>query len=233
MGAIPLKERLIFALDVSSGEEAEKFVEKLDGVVEFFKVGVVLFTVTGPDLVRRLLGRGKKVFLDLKFFDVGATVRDAVKNAANLGVHFLTVHGQTRVMESAVEGRGQSGLKVLAVTLLTDLDAGDLEDLGVKGSPEDFVLRRARQAAEIGCDGVIASGREAGLIRDQLGSRLLIVTPGVRPAGTAPAGQKRWVTPAEAISRGADYLVVGKPIRDAEDPRQAAQKILDEMKKAL
>jgi len=169
----------------------------------------------------------------LKYFDIGNTVRDAVKQVTGLGVSFLTVHADKQVMKSAVEGKGGSGLKILAVTLLTSLGAEDTADMGHKIKPEELVLRRAKMAEECGCDGVITSGQEAARIKKETGGKLLIVTPGVRPAGVSTDGHKRFVTPSEAIRAGADYLVVGRPIKNAPDPRAAASSILEEMGKSF
>ena len=227
------KERLIFALDVTSREEAEKYVKELDGLVGFFKIGIILHTILGTEFTSSLIKRGKKVFLDLKFLDVGATVREAVKQVANLGASFLTVHGNREIIEGAVQGKAGSDLKILSVTLLTNMDAADLKEMGLTISVKDFVLFRTRKALEAGCDGVITSGREASLIKKEAGDKLLIVTPGIRPSGTAIDDHKRSVTPAEAIGNGADYLVIGRPIRKAENPRTAAEEILKEMDAAF
>ncbi len=226
-------ERLIFALDTATEKEAVSYVERLNGVVEFFKVGIILHTLTGAGFVSTLVKKGKKVFLDLKYHDIADTVRDAVKQAAGLGVDFLTVHADRQVMEAAVEGKGESGLKILAVTLLTNMSASDVKEMGIALSPEEVVLQRAKMACECGVDGVVASGREASLVKKETGGKLLVVTPGVRPSGASADGQKRFVTPAEAIRAGADYLVVGRPIKNAPDPRSAAMSILEEMEKAF
>jgi len=233
MGNVDPKERLIFALDVPTAGEAERYVDELDGIIDFFKVGIILHSVAGSGFVRELVRRGKKVFLDLKFLDIADTVRDAVRQVSGLGVTFLTVHAERQAMKAAAEGRAGSDLRILAVTLLTNLGISDLEETGIRMSPGEVVLRRARMAAECGCDGVISSGREAALIRKKTGGRLLIVTPGVRPAGSSSDGHKRLVTPSDAIRAGADYLVVGRPIRNAADRRSAASSILEEMRSAF
>ena len=234
MEKIDPKERLIFALDTTTAGEAERFVGELDGLVDFFKVGIILHTVAGAGFVAGLIKRGKKVFLDLKYFDIADTVRDAVRQVAGMGVDFLTVHADRQVMESAVEGKGNAGLKILAVTLLTNMGISDIRETGItKMVPEELVLRRARMAAECGCDGVISSGQEASRIREQEGRNLLIITPGVRPSGASTGGHKRLITPAGAIQAGADYLVVGRPIKNAADPRSAASAILEEMGRAF
>ena len=221
------KERLIFALDVPTRQEAERYVRELDGVVDFFKVGIILHTNTGIEFARELIKKGKKVFLDLKFYDIPETVKDAVRQVSLSGVNFLTVHAQRQVMEAAVEGKKDSSLKILAVTLLTSMDASDT---GMNKSSEEIVLSRVKMAAECGCDGVIASGKEAGIIKKETGEKLLVVCPGIRPQGESVSRHKRAVTPYEAIKAGADYLVVGRPIKDAASPRSAALAILEEMK---
>ena len=226
------KERLICALDFDDVEKAKAMVETLAGAVGFFKVGLVPYTAGGPALVRWLLEKNKRVFLDLKFFDIPETVEKAVAEAARLGVSLLTVHGNAQIIKSAVRGRGDSSLRLLAVTVLTSLDAADLRELGFPCPVEELVLYRARKAVESGCDGVVASAREAALLRRELGGRLLLVTPGIRPAaqsGKKEDLQKRTLTPGEAIAAGADYLVVGRPIIQAPDPRRAAEEILNEI----
>ncbi len=233
MEKINPKERLIFALDTPVRKEADRYVDELEGVVKFFKVGIILHTLTGTGFVSSLINKGKKVFLDLKYFDIADTVRYAVRQVSRLGVDFLTVHADRQVMKAAVEGKGSSDLRILAVTLLTDIAASDLRDMGIiDKNPGEVVLRRAKMAFECGCDGVIASGKEASIIKEETGGSFLVVTPGVRPAGAAADGQKRFVTPTEAIRAGADYLVVGRPIKNAPDPRSAALKILEEMDQA-
>lgn len=233
MEKVDPKNQLILALDTATVEEAEGLVEQMDGVVQFFKVGIILHTLTGAQFITGLIKRGKRVFLDLKFFDIADTVREAVKQVAGLGVDFLTVHADRQVMKAAVEGRGNSGLKVLAVTLLTDTSSEDVREMGIDMSPEEVVLCRAKMACGCGVDGVIASGQEVSAIKKETGDKLLVVTPGVRPFGTSPDGQKRVVTPAEAIKAGADYIVVGRPIRNAHNPRSAALAILKEMESAF
>jgi orotidine-5'-phosphate decarboxylase len=233
MKNIPIKERLIVALDVPDIDEAKALVRRLGETVSFFKIGLALQLVAGLDFVHWLIERDKKVFLDYKYFDVEEIIRQAVARVASIGVNFLTVHGNGQIIRAAVEGRGQSDLKILSVTVLTSLDAYDLRDLGFNCSVEQLVLHRATKALEAGCDGVIASGQEAQAIRALAQDRLLIVTPGIRPDGTDINDQKRHTTPAEAIKAGADYLVVGRPIRNAKDPRLAAERILDEMKSVI
>jgi len=226
-------ERLIVALDFDSADAAVRLVEQLEGLVSFFKVGMELQLAEGMKPVDYLISKGKKVFLDLKYFDVPETVERAVRRAASLGVTFLTIHGPGRNVEAAVRGRGESALKLLSVTVLTSLDACDIQEMGYPCSVEDLVLFRAKKAVEAGCDGVIASGVEAAKIRTAVGNKLLIVTPGIRPQGMPKQDQKRAVEPSEAIRAGADYLVVGRPITHQTDPYGAAQSVLNEMEGAF
>jgi orotidine-5'-phosphate decarboxylase len=226
-------DRLIVALDVPTADEARQLVERLDGAVSFFKIGLILHTACGLELVKWLVARGNKVFLDLKFFDVRQTVKGAVASAANLGAAFLTIHGNREIIEGAVEGRGESDLKLLAVTVLTNFDATDIRDLGFPVSVEELVLHRARSAVNSGCDGVVSSPNEVAAIREALGQEPIVVTPGIRPPPSAADEQKRIATPHDAILSGSDYLVVGRPIRTAPDPRDAALAIIDEMERAV
>jgi len=228
-----IEDRLIVALDFDSAERAVELVEKLDGLVSFFKVGMELQLAEGMKPVNYLISKGKKVFLDLKYFDVPQTVERAVRRAASLGVTFLTIHGNRKNVEAAVRGRGSADLKLLAVTVLTSLDAYDIQDLGFKCSVEELVIHRAKGAAEEGCDGVIASGQEVKRIREVVGQKLLIVTPGIRPEGFPKQDQKRAVTPQDAILAGADYLVVGRYITTNSDPRGAAERVLEEMRQGF
>lgn len=227
------RDRLIFALDVPSIEEAEQWVESLGEVVTFYKIGLELFTAgDGPQLVRDLKVAGKQVFVDLKLFDVPATVGRAVDRLAALEADFITVHGNQAMMEAAAAAKGAS--RVLAVTALTSLDEGDLHDLGFECDVPALVASRARRALEAGLDGVVASGREAALLRGQLDRSLLIVTPGIRPvANRSEDDQKRVLSPSQAIAAGADYLVVGRPIRDADDPAAAAEAIVKDIEMAV
>ena len=220
---IPACERLILALDVPDAVAARALVEQLGESVSFYKIGLELFMAKGYfDLLDYLLGRGKKVFVDLKFFDVPETVRSAVRALSSSGATFATVHGNQAIMEAAVKDKG--ALKILAVTVLTSLDRGDLDDLGFACDVEKLVLSRARRALETGVDGIVSSGLEAPLIRAELGDKLLVVTPGIRPVENKPADdQKRTVDIAQAFANGADYIVVGRPIRQAADPRAAAE----------
>jgi len=230
---IPADERLIFALDVPDAARARALVEELGDAVQFYKLGLELLMAGGYfELLDWLAARGKKIFVDLKFFDVPATVARAVARLDGRGVTFCTVHGNQGIMEAAVAARGD--VKVLAVTALTSLDRGDLEDMGFACDVSELVLSRARRALEAGCDGVISSGLEAARLREHLDARLLVVTPGIRPVDNRPEDdQKRVVTVDQAFGLGADYIVVGRPIRDAEDPRAAAQAIQASIAKAV
>lgn len=219
---IPRAERLIVALDVPTPAEARALVEKLGDAARFYKVGLELFMAGGYfELVEWLAARGSKVFVDLKFFDVPETVRRAVANLRGRGASFATVHGNQAMMEAAAKEKGE--VKILAVTVLTSLDRGDLDDLGFSCELERLVLSRARRAMEAGCDGVVSSGLEAARLKAEFKDRLLVVTPGIRPVENRPADdQKRTVDVAQAFAAGADYIVVGRPIRQAADPRAAA-----------
>lgn len=225
MKNIPREERLIAALDVADAEQAKSLAQRLGDSVRFYKVGLELFMSGGVfDLVDWLAKRGNKVFADLKFFDIPETVAAAVRGLRNRGVTFATVHGNQAMLEAAGAAKGE--VKILAVTVLTSLDQGDLDDLGFRCDVESLVLSRARRALEAGCDGVISSGMEAPALKRELGDRLLIVTPGIRPVQNRPGDdQKRTVDVAQAFANGADYIVVGRPIRQAADPRAAAQAI--------
>jgi orotidine-5'-phosphate decarboxylase len=222
---IPPEDRLIFALDVPSVEEAKRLVLALREAVQFYKVGLELLATGGYfELIDWLVDQGKQVFADLKLFDVPETVRSAVRQLSKRPITLTTVHGNDGILEAACREKGD--LKILAVTVLTSLDQGDLADLGFSVDVHRLVLSRARRALEIGCDGIVSSGLEARAIRDHLGEKLLIVTPGIRPVENRPADdQKRVVTVEQALRNGADYIVVGRPIRDAPDPYQAALQI--------
>jgi len=223
MTPIPRAERLIVALDVATPNEAKALVERLGDAARFYKVGLELFTAGGYfELLEWLVQRGNKVFVDLKFFDVPETVRRAVANLRGRGVSFATVHGNQAMMEAAAREKGE--VKILAVTVLTSLDRGDLDDLGFSCDVERLVLSRARRAMQAGCDGVISSGLEAQKLKAEFQDKLLVVTPGIRPVKNED-DQKRTVDAAQAFANGADYIVVGRPIRSAADPRAAAQAI--------
>ena len=216
-------DRLIFAMDVPEAAQARELAEQLGDSISFYKLGLELMMAGGYfDLIDWMTARNKKVFVDLKFFDVPATVGRAVARLASRGVTFATVHGNQGIMEAAAAAKGD--LKILAVTALTSLDRGDLDDLGFQCDVGELVLSRARRALEAGCDGVVASGLELPAMRKAVDRRLLVVTPGIRPVENRPTDdQKRVVTVEQAFSDGADYIVVGRPIRDAADPRAAAE----------
>ena len=221
---IPEKDRLIFAMDVPDCDRARAMVDELGDAVTFYKIGLELMMSGGYfELLDWMLARDRKVFCDLKFFDIPATVGSAVRQLKDRGASFVTVHGNQSIMEAAAENKGDS-LKVLAVTVLTSLDRGDLDDLGFACDVEALVLSRARRALETGCDGVISSGLELPKLRQHVDRKLLVVTPGIRPVDNRPEGdQKRVVTVETAFANGADYIVVGRPIRDAASPRAAAE----------
>ncbi len=219
------KDRLIFAMDVPDTDQARKLAETLGDSVTFYKLGLELM-MSGDyfGLLDWLVARDKKVFVDLKFFDVPATVAAAVRRLNNRGVTYATVHGNQSIMEAAAAAKGDVG--ILAVTVLTSLDRGDLDDLGFDCDVEELVLSRARRALEAGCDGVISSGLEAPRLREFIDNRLMVITPGIRPVENRPSDdQKRVVSVEQAFANGADHIVVGRPIRDAADPRVAAQGI--------
>ncbi|MBU2570758.1 MAG: orotidine-5'-phosphate decarboxylase [Gammaproteobacteria bacterium] len=223
--SIPVRERLIMALDVPSISEAQALVEELGDSVIFYKVGMELF-MSGDyfGFIEWLKLQNKKVFVDLKFFDVPATVGRAIRALSSKGVDLATIHGNDAIMEAAAKEKGQ--LKVLAVTALTSLDRGDLDDLGFQCDIRDLVLSRAKRALQIGCDGIVSSGLEASMLREELDHRLLVVTPGIRPVDNREEDdQKRVVSVEQAFRNGADYIVVGRPIRDAEDRKSMAEKI--------
>jgi len=221
MTPIPRAERLIVALDVPTPQEARALVERVGDAAGFYKLGLELFMAGGYfELLDWLVQRGNKVFVDLKFFDVPETVRRAVANLRGRGISFATVHGNQAMMEAAAREKGE--VKILAVTVLTSLDRGDLDDLGFSCDLERLVLSRARRALQAGCDGVISSGLEARKLKAEFQDKLLVVVPGIRPVKNDD-DQKRTVDAAQAFANGADYIVVGRPIRSAADPRAAAQ----------
>ena len=225
MTDIARAERLIVALDVADAGEARALVERLGDAVRFYKAGLELAMAGGYfELIEWLVARGSKVFADVKLFDIPETVSRAVANLRGRGIHFATVHGNQAMMQAAAREKGD--LRILAVTALTSLDRGDLDDLGFSCDLERLVLSRARRAMEAGCDGVISSGLEAAKLKAQFGEHLLVVTPGIRPVDNKPVDdQKRTVDVAQAFAAGADYIVVGRPIRQAADPRAAAEAI--------
>jgi orotidine-5'-phosphate decarboxylase len=227
---IPASERLIVALDVPTIDDAKKIVEQLKGDVNFYKIGMQLQFAGGLKYAEELVKDGKKVFLDSKLLDIPQTISSAVENVAKMGVTFLTVHGMIgKAIPAAIKGRRGSNLKILAVTVLTNLDQFDLDDLGINMSLEQMVIKQTKKALEAGADGVITSGLEASKIRELFGSQPTVVTPGIRPAGADIHDQRRVATPAAAIRAGADYLVVGRPILQATDPLGAVRKILREI----
>jgi len=227
MSPIPRAERLIVALDVPEAGQARALAEKLGDAVRVYKVGLELFSAGGYfELIEWLTARGNKVFADLKLYDIPETVRRAVANLRSCGATFLTVHGHRSVMEAAAKEKG--GMKILAVTVLTSFDQRDLDELATRKTLQDLVMDRARGALETGCDGVISSPQEAARLKAEFKDRLLVVTPGIRPAeGRQADDQKRTMDVAQAFAAGSDYIVVGRPIRDAADPRAAALAIRD------
>ena len=227
------RDRMIVALDVPSVAEAEKLVARLDDSVTFYKIGYQLGYAGGLPLVQKLADAGKKVFVDLKLHDIGNTVARGVESVAKLGATFLTVHAYPQTMKAAVEARAGSSLKILAVTVLTSYDDGDLHAAGYRLNVSDLVEARAQQAQVIGVDGLVCSPEEAAALRKIVGHQMHLVTPGIRPAGAAVGDQKRIMTPARAISAGADYLVVGRPVTEAADPKLAADAIQAEIAQTL
>ncbi len=230
---IPARERLIFALDVAELARARDLIRQLGDAVMFYKLGLEFF-LSGHyfELAEELRAQGKKIFADLKLFDIPATVAAAVRQLARHEVDFCTVHGNDSMLRAAAEAKGHT--KILAVTALTSLDQGDLDDLGFQCDARSLVLSRARRALELGCDGVVSSGLEVAALRAAVDHALITVCPGIRPIHNDEADdQQRVVTPARAIASGADYLVVGRPIRDAADPRAAAEAIQAEIREAL
>src|SRR6185436_14036777 len=229
---INARERLILALDVPSRDEADRLLDRVQDQIVFVKVGLELYTAAGPEMVQGLIARGKRVFLDLKFLDIEETVRRATARVAAMGVEFLTIHANRKALTAAVQGREGSSLKLLAVTVLTNFDGQDLREMGIQRTVQDLVTARALLASEVGCDGVVASGEEAAAIRQKVGPHFVVVTPGVRPAGKGVDDHARATTPTQTIASGADYLVIGRPIRDAEDPSATVAAITAEMQAA-
>jgi orotidine-5'-phosphate decarboxylase len=225
------RDRLIVALDLSSVEAAEAMIARLGDSVTFYKIGYQLAYAGGLALVPKLAARGKKVFVDLKLHDIGNTVAKGVESVAKLGATFLTVHAYPQTMKAAVEARGAS-LKILAVTVLTSYDDDDLHAAGFRFGVSDLVEARALQAQALGIDGLVCSGEEAATVRGIVGAQMALVTPGIRPAGSAVGDQKRIMTPGRAIAAGADYLVVGRPVVEAADPKKAAEDIVAEIVQA-
>jgi orotidine-5'-phosphate decarboxylase len=231
-----IEDRLIVALDVPAVSEARALIDKLEGVVSFFKVGLWLQFAAGFDgLLDYLIAKNKNIFLDAKMFDIGETVRQGVARAAERGITFVTVHGDGEIMKAAVEGRGNSHLKIFAIAVLTSVAEDGLRELGYLCSVEDLIGLRVKRAIECGCDGIIAAPHDnPNRIRELAGEqRLLIATPGIRLAGSSVDDHKRPGTPAQAIAVGADYLVVGRPIVRSDDPAHAAAAIIENMRSAV
>lgn len=230
---IVAKDRLIVALDLPSVANAEAMIDRLGDSVTFYKIGYQLGYAGGLALAKQLAGSGKKVFLDLKLHDIGNTVARGGESIVGLGATFLTVHAYPQTMKAAVEARAGTSLKILAVTVLTSYDEADLQAAGYRLNVSDLVEARARQALALGVDGLVSSPEEAAALRTIVGDRMNLVTPGIRPAGSATGDQKRIMTPARAIAAGADYLVVGRPVMEAADPKAAAEAIQTEIAQAL
>ncbi len=228
---IPTRERLIFALDVPNLEEAQALISNLGDSVEFYKLGLEVF-LSGHyfELMAELKGKGKKIFADLKLFDIPATVAAAVRQLAKHEINFCTVHGNDSMLKAAADAKGD--MQILAVTALTSLDQGDLDDLGFQCDARTLVLSRAKRALALGCDGVVSSGLEVSALREYTDPRLITVCPGIRPIHNDD-DQQRVMTPFQAIRDGADYLVVGRPIRTASDPTSAAEAIQEDIARAL
>ena len=229
---IPSRDRLIVALDVPSVSEAEAMIARLGDSVTFYKIGYQLAYAGGLSLVRQLANAGKKVFLDLKLHDIGNTVARGVESVAGLGATFLTVHAYPQTMRAAVDASAGSGLQILAVTVLTSYDEADLQAAGYRLGVSDLVRQRAEQAKTLGVHGIVCSAEEAASLKPITGAKMCLVTPGIRPAGSDVGDQKRIMTPARAISAGADYLVVGRPVIAAADPKAAADAIVAEIQQA-
>jgi orotidine-5'-phosphate decarboxylase len=228
-----LRDKLIVALDLPDYDSARDLVNYLGDTVSFYKVGLELLFSGGLSLAQELKNEGKRVFLDLKFLDIGNTVERAVANASRMGVDFLTIHGtDSKTMKAAVAGRGAAQTKLFAVTVLTSLDANDLTEQGISATPAELVVKRARLAQANGMDGVIASGQEAASVRAATGAAFLITTPGIRLPGGDAGDQARITSPEDALRDGANHLVVGRPITAARDPRAAARTFLEHIAKA-
>ncbi|GLQ20899.1 orotidine 5'-phosphate decarboxylase [Algimonas porphyrae] len=221
--------RVFVALDLPSVDEARAMAATLGDSVASYKIGLQLLPIGGVELGRELRAQGKNVFLDFKFHDIDATVEKATASVAGLDAQLLTVHARPDVMRASVRGKGGSNLKILGVTVLTSLDKQALEDIGYNDNAEDLVMRRVRQALDAGVDGVVASPLEAAAIRSVVPDSFLVVTPGVRPTGSAAGDQKRIATPSAALSSGATHLVIGRPVTQAEDPAHAARAIMAEI----
>jgi orotidine-5'-phosphate decarboxylase len=230
--SLDARERLIVALDVPAAKAAEAMVARLGDSVWFYKIGYQLAFAGGLSLAAELIAAGKQVFLDLKLHDIGNTVTKGVESIAQLGATFVTVHAYPQTMKAAVEGKRGSTLRILAVTVLTSYDDADLAAAGYEMNVNELAAARAAQARDIGVDGLVCSAEEAATLRSIAGARMVLVTPGIRPAGSAAGDQKRIMTPARAIEAGADFLVVGRPVLEAGDPKVAADAIVAEIEKA-
>lgn len=222
------RDRMIVALDIASVDAARRIVETIGDAASFYKIGYRLAFAGGLPLAQELARTGKQVFLDLKLHDIGNTVREGVESISPLGMTFLTVHAYPQTMRCAVEGRS-GGLRLLAVTALTSYDDADAAEAGYRLAVRDLVRLRSQQARDAGIDGIVCSAAEAAIVREVVGPEIVIVTPGIRPAGSAAGDQKRTLTPREAIAAGVDHLVIGRPIIQASDPRGAALAILDDI----
>ena len=227
------RDRLIVALDIATVREAQAIVQTLGDDVTFYKIGYHLAFAGGLDFARDLISRGKKVFLDMKLLDIDNTVAKGVENIAKMGVSMLTLHAYPKAMRAAVEAARGSDLTLLGVTVLTSMDEADLREAGYESTPRSLVLRRAAQARDAGMGGIVCSAEESSEVRQILGPGMSIVTPGIRPVGSAAGDQKRIMTPADALQAGSSHLVVGRPIVDAQDPKAAAKAILAEMSAVL
>jgi orotidine-5'-phosphate decarboxylase len=226
------RDRLIIALDLPSVAAASQMVARLGDAIRFYKIGYQLAFVGGLPLAADLIAAGKRVFLDLKLHDIGNTVQKGVESVAQMGATFLTVHGFPQTMKAAVEGKRGSSLRILAVTVLTSYDDADLAAAGYDMGVAELAAARAQQARDTGIDGLVCSPEEAAVLRAVAGTSMVLVTPGIRPAGAVLGDQKRVMTPARAIAAGADYLVVGRPVLEAADPRKAAEEIIEEINQA-
>ena len=236
ISSLTISERLICALDTADVNEAKQIIEELDGIVSFFKIGMTLHLASGLEIIKLLIDSNKRVFLDLKFYDISETVEQAVREAAKLGVHFLTVHGNNAIIKGAVKGKGESDLQILIVTVLTSLDQDDLAEMGYTVPLRDLVLSRAKNGLAYGADGVISSAQEAEMIKRETSGKLLVVSPGIRDSDAQTDDQKRTMSADAAIQAGADFLVVGRPItapKDGKTRREAAIAIIEKMEKGF
>ncbi len=231
MKDIPLEERIIFALDFPSVEEAKVWVNKLKPCIKFYKVGLQLFLAGGFEIVDWIINNGLKVMLDLKFFDIPNTVASAVQQIKGRGISYITVHGNDSILKAAVDAK--EDIKILAVTVLTSLDRGDLKDLGFERDVTSLVASRAKRAMELGCDGIVCSGVELPLVREKFGDKLIVVVPGVRPVDNVKDDQKRKIDIFQAFKKGADHVVMGRPIKNAIDPLQTVERFQQDIVSAL